>query len=136
MDLNKEIKLSDLVRRRRKKTLSGARPAGGALRNRARKQEIVGLKIGASQIAASRVVNVGGSARLTQVARIPLAPGLVVAGEVRDIPALASALGALLRTRELSRRGRHLRVGPHPTPGPPLPPGGSQDPARPPPGPR
>ena len=60
MDLKKEIKLSDLVRRPQKKTPAGAKPSGGATRKRGRKQEIVGLKIGASQIAASRVVNNGG----------------------------------------------------------------------------
>ena len=85
MDLKQEIKLSDLVRRPRKKTLAGAKPSGAAPRKRGRKQEIVGLKIGASQIAASRVVNNGGPAKLVQLARVPLEPGVVVAGEVRDV---------------------------------------------------
>ena len=47
MNLKKEIKLSGLGRRQRK-------------------QEIVGLKIGASQIAVSRVVNNGGSPKLAK----------------------------------------------------------------------
>ena len=60
MDLNKEIKLSDLVRRPKKKTKApGVTKPITAKRKRRGKQEIVGLKIGASQIAASRVVNNG-----------------------------------------------------------------------------
>jgi type IV pilus assembly protein PilM len=113
MDLKKEIKLSDLVRRP-KKMQGGARPSGGSsggtARKRKGKQEIVGLKIGASQIAASRVVNNGGPARLVQLARVPLEPGVVVAGEVRDIPALASALGELFRTHKLPRRAVRLGI--------------------------
>src|SRR3954468_15101145 len=95
MDMKKEIKLSGLVRR----------PNA-----RQRKQEIVGLKIGASQVAASRVVNDGGQAKLVQLARVPLEPGVVVAGEVRDIPALASALAELFRTHKLPRKGVRLGV--------------------------
>ena len=110
MDLKKEIKLSDLVRRPQKQTRAGAKPSGGAPRKRGRKQEIVGLKIGASQIAASRVVNNGGRAELVQLARIPLEPGVVVAGEVRDLPALASALAELFRTHKLPRRGVRLGI--------------------------
>ena len=111
MDLKKEIKLSDLVRRPQKKTKAPAhKPSGGAPRKRGRKQEIVGLKIGASQIAASRVVNNGGRAELVQLARIPLEPGVVVAGEVRDLPALASALAELFRTNKLPRRGVRLGI--------------------------
>jgi type IV pilus assembly protein PilM len=115
MDLNKEIKLSDLVRRPKKKTQAGAKPSGTGLSDsptsrRQRKQEIVGLKIGASQIAASRVVNNGGPAQLVQLARLPLEPGVVVAGEVRDISALASALGELFRTHKLPRRGVRLGI--------------------------
>src|SRR4051794_31965818 len=92
MDLNKEIKLSDLVRRPKKKAKApGITKPGSATRKRPRKQELVGLKIGASQIAASRVVN-NGSAKLVQLARVPLEPGVVVGGEVRDVPALATAL--------------------------------------------
>src|SRR3954449_4320931 len=108
MDLKKEIKLSDLVRRP-KKMQAGAKPSG-PVSKRQRKQEIVGLKIGASQIAASRVVNNGGPAKLVQLARVPLEPGVVVAGEVRDIPALASALGELFRTNKLPRRAVRLGI--------------------------
>jgi type IV pilus assembly protein PilM len=111
MDLNKEIKLSDLVRRPKKK-----RPTAGAARRRSashkrpRKREIVGLKIGASQIAASRVVNNGGPAKVVQLARVPLEAGVVAGGEVRDAAALAAALAEFFRTNDLPRRGVRLGV--------------------------
>src|SRR5690348_2453557 len=108
MDWNQEIKLSDVFRRPKKKK----RPAGVASpqRKRSRKQEVVGLKIGASQIAASRVVN-NGSAKLVQLARVPLEPGVVVGGEVRDVPALANALDRFFRENKLPRRGIRLGLG-------------------------
>src|SRR6266545_4988974 len=55
------------------------------------KGRLTGLKIGASQLAAARVSN-NGSAELLQVAREPLAPGIIVGGELRDPDALAEAL--------------------------------------------
>ena len=112
MDLNKEIKLSDLVRRPKKKRTPGVvnvKPSNGK-RKRRRKQEIVGLKIGASQIAASRVVN-NGSAKLVQLARVPLEPGVVVGGEVRDVKALATALDRFFTDNKLPRRGIRLGIG-------------------------
>jgi type IV pilus assembly protein PilM len=112
VDLNKEIKLSDLVRRRKKKTKSaGVTKPSSEKRKRRRKQEIVGLKIGASQIAASRVVNNGGPAKLVQLARIPLVPGIVVGGEVRSVAALAAALDSFFTENELPRRGIRLGIG-------------------------
>ena len=112
MDLNKEIKLSDLVRRPKKKPkrATGTR-AAVARRKRHRKQEIVGLKIGASQLAASRVVNNGGPAKLVQLERVPLEPGVVVGGEVRDVPALATALDRFFTEHKLPRRGIRLGLG-------------------------
>jgi len=71
--------------------------------------EVVGLKIGASQLAASLVAH-NGSARLLQLARGPLPSGIVVSGEVRDIPALAAALDEFFRTHKLPRRGVRLGV--------------------------
>ena len=110
MDLNKEIKLSDLVRRPKKKKTPGVVKPTNGKRKRRRKQEIVGLKIGASQIAASRVVN-NGSAKLVQLARVPLEPGVVVAGEVRDVAALATALDRFFSDNKLPRRGIRLGIG-------------------------
>jgi len=112
VDFNKEIKLSDLVRRPKKKAKApgGAKPSS-TKRKRHRKQEIVGLKIGASQIAASRVVNNGGPAKLVQLARVPLEPGVVVAGEVRNVAALATALDRFFNDNKLPRRGIRLGIG-------------------------
>ena len=106
MDLKKEIKLSDLVPRRKRKP-GAARAASKPTSGRAKKRELVGLKVGASQLAASRVVN-NGSAKLVGVARLPLERGIVVAGEVRDVPALARALDKLFTDNKLPRRGVRL----------------------------
>ena len=106
MDLKKEIKLSDLVPRRKRKP-GAARVASKPTSGRAKKRELVGLKVGASQLAASRVVN-NGSAKLVGVARLPLERGVVVAGEVRDVPALARALDKLFTDNKLPRRGVRL----------------------------
>jgi type IV pilus assembly protein PilM len=113
MNLNKEIKLSDLVRRPKKKKpkKAGGAALGSAKRKRSRKQEIVGLKVGASQLAASRVVNNGGPAKLVQLARVPLEPGIVVGGEVRNVSALAAALDRFFTENELPRRGIRLGIG-------------------------
>ena len=108
VDLNKEIKLSDLVRLPKKKKPAGVVKPSNGKRKRRRKQEIVGLKIGASQIAASRVVN-NGSAKLVQLARVPLAPGVVVGGEVRDVEALATALDSFFTRQQASAPGHPAR---------------------------
>jgi len=71
-------------------------------------KQVVGLKIGASALAAARV-RVNGSAQVQQVAREPLAPGIVVGGEVRDPEALASALKDFFKKHKLPRRA--VRIG-------------------------
>src|ERR687895_174971 len=106
VDLKKEIKLSDLVPKRRKKTgPAAAKPSRAAARPK--KRELVGLKIGSPQLAAARVVN-NGSASLVQLARRPLDRGVVVAGEVRDVAALALALDTFFAEHKLPRRGVRL----------------------------
>jgi type IV pilus assembly protein PilM len=72
-------------------------------------KRLVGLKIGASQLAAARVAN-NGHAELLQVAREPLPPGVVVGGELRDPDALAEALKAFFRKHKLPRRGVRLGI--------------------------
>jgi type IV pilus assembly protein PilM len=72
-------------------------------------KKLVGLKIGASQIAAARVTN-NGSAELLQVARDPLASGVVVNGEVRDADALAEALKEFFKRHKLPRRNVRLGI--------------------------
>src|SRR4051812_27892686 len=68
---------------------------------------ITGLKIGASQLAAARVSN-NGSAELLQVAREPLAAGIVVGGELRDPDALAEALKEFFAKNGLPKRSVRL----------------------------
>jgi type IV pilus assembly protein PilM len=70
---------------------------------------IVGLKIGGSQIAAACIAN-NGSAKLERIARMPLAPGIVTAGELRDTQALADALRTFFEENDLPRRGVRLGV--------------------------
>jgi len=72
-------------------------------------KNLVGLKIGASQIAAARIVN-GDEPELVQVAREPLEPGIVVGGELRDPEALALALREFFKKHGLPRRGVRLGI--------------------------
>jgi type IV pilus assembly protein PilM len=71
---------------------------------------LVGLKIGASQIAAARVVNSNGTPQLLQVARIDLPDGVVVGGELRDIEGLATALKELFSKHKLPKKGVRLGI--------------------------
>ena len=72
------------------------------------KKQVVGLKVGASQLAAA-CVSQNGSAELVHAAQAPLAPGIVAGGEVRDVEALAAALRDFFARHKLPRRG--VRVG-------------------------
>ena len=72
-------------------------------------KKIVGLKVGASQLAAARVAN-NGAAELLQVAREPLSPGIVVGGELRDPDALAIALKDFFNKHKLPKRGVRLGI--------------------------
>ena len=74
------------------------------------KTGIVGLKIGASQVAVARVMNTGGSPQLLQVARAPLPDGVVVGGELRDIETLAQTLKELFAKHKLPKRGVRLGI--------------------------
>jgi type IV pilus assembly protein PilM len=80
---------------------------GGGIGGRGEKR-YVGLKIGASQLAAARVSN-NGHVELLQIAREPLAQGVVVAGELRDPDALAEALKAFFARHKLPRK--NVRIG-------------------------
>ena len=73
-----------------------------------RPKRIIGLKIGASQIAAAQVVN-NGAPELVEVFREPLEPGLVVSGEIRDPDALGEALKRFFELHKLPKRG--IRLG-------------------------
>jgi len=72
-----------------------------------RAKRVVGLKIGASQIAAAQIVN-NGAPELVEVFREPLEPGLVVSGEIRDPEALGVALKRLFELHKLPKRGVRL----------------------------
>jgi type IV pilus assembly protein PilM len=73
------------------------------------KGAIVGLKIGASQIAAARVSN-GANPHLLQVAREPLPDGVVVGGELRDVETLAATLKELFAKNKLPKKGVRLGI--------------------------
>ena len=72
-------------------------------------KQLVGLKIGGSQIAAARVRN-GETLELIQAARVPLEHGIVVNGELRDPEALAVALKAFFAQHKLPKRGVRLGI--------------------------
>ena len=72
-------------------------------------KRFVGLKIGSSQLAAARISN-NGSAELLQLAREPLAHGVVVAGELREPDALADALKAFFARHKLPRKNVRLGI--------------------------
>jgi type IV pilus assembly protein PilM len=72
-------------------------------------KRVVGLKIGASQLAAARVAN-NGAAELLQVARQPLEQGVVVGGEVRDPEALAVSLKQFFARNKLPKKNVRLGI--------------------------
>jgi type IV pilus assembly protein PilM len=74
---------------------------------RRRVKKLVGLKIGASQIAAARIVN-NGVPELLDIAREPLEPGVVVSGELRDPEELAGALERFFSRHKLPKKGVRL----------------------------
>jgi type IV pilus assembly protein PilM len=74
------------------------------------KTGIVGLKIGASQVAAARVTNNGGSPQLHQIARASLPDGVVVGGELRDIETLAQTLKEMFAKHKLPKKGIRLGI--------------------------
>jgi type IV pilus assembly protein PilM len=125
MDLKKEIKLSDLLPKRRpRKDAAVEKPQAPKPERKPRRQrakaprrpksmgrgkKLVGLKIGASQVAAARVVN-NGEPQLVQVAREELDSGIVVGGELRDVEELAQVLRRFFRTHKLPRQNVRLGI--------------------------
>jgi type IV pilus assembly protein PilM len=139
MDLRKEIKLSDLFKRkpkapapqqaqpveakeqkpkkpksprkpvfaRKPKAERAPRPKRSA--SLARGKKLVGLKIGASHVAAARVAN-GETPELVQVARAELEGGIVVGGELREPDRLADALKKFFRENKLPKQGVRLGI--------------------------
>ena len=72
-------------------------------------RKLVGLKIGASQLAAAVVQESDGRHELLELARTPLEPGIVLDGEVRDAEALVSALRSFFAEQKLPTRD--VRIG-------------------------
>ena len=85
------------------------KPKAKAPKGPTRHKKLVGLKIGASQLAAARIVN-NGSPEVVQLARVELEPGIVVGGELREPDALADALKAFFRTNKLPKQGVRLGI--------------------------
>jgi type IV pilus assembly protein PilM len=111
MDLRKEIKLSDLVPKRKPRK-AGTKPEAKKARRAAKGKsggtsEIVGLKVGATGISAAQIVNNGGK-QVVRIARAPLPHGVVDGGEVRDPAALGKALTEFFSANSLPRRGVRL----------------------------
>lgn len=74
-----------------------------------RGKKVVGLKVGASQIAAAVVSGAGDSQALVDVARRPIEQGVVVGGELRDPEALVRALKAFFKESRLPTK--NVRLG-------------------------
>jgi len=124
MNMKKEISLGDLFRRKPKTdgSTSPALASGDAKTSFLKKEitlpgiggasipkRLVGLKLGASQIAAAEIVN-NGAPELVQVVRTALEPGVIVAGELRDPEALSASLAEFFKASKLPRRGVRLGV--------------------------
>ncbi len=85
------------------------RQRGKSERKPSHHKRLVGLKIGASQLSAARVVN-NGTAELVQVARQKIEPGIVVGGELREPEALANALKDFFKANKLPKQGVRLGI--------------------------
>jgi type IV pilus assembly protein PilM len=73
-------------------------------------RDVLGLKVGASQLAAAKVVNQNGQAEVVQLARERLERGIVVGGELRDPNGLALALGDFFKKHRLPKKNVRLGV--------------------------
>jgi type IV pilus assembly protein PilM len=85
-----------------------ARKRNGNSSSRGRK--VVGLKVGASQIAAAVVTGSGDRPALVDIARRPLESGVVVDGELRDPEALAHALKTFFKDHGLPLKNVRLGI--------------------------
>jgi len=93
--------------RRERKSLTLPRPQ--ARESRRGGKRLVGLKVGASQIAAATVSN-NGHAEVLQVARTQLPAGIVAAGELREPDLLAAELKQFFQQHKLPKRGVRLGI--------------------------
>ena len=95
--------------RRRVREPKEPKPQASKQRKEKRSKKLIGLKIGASQIAAAHVVN-NGAPEVVEAFREPLEPGLVVSGEIRDPDGLGDALKRFFELHKLPKRGVRLGV--------------------------
>ena len=108
MDLQKQITLQDVKRLFRLEGRGGAsKPAKRAERPTYR--ELVGVKVGSSQVVAAHVVN-NGSPELKRVVREPLPSGVVVSGELRKPQALTEVLARLFAENDLPKNAARLGI--------------------------
>jgi type IV pilus assembly protein PilM len=75
-----------------------------------RHKQLVGLSIGASELAAAVVVN-NGRPKLVKAARHTLPPDVVAGGEVRDPETLANEISAFFSAADLPRKNIRLGIG-------------------------
>lgn len=93
-----------LPKRAPKQRKTAAPSAGG------RHKQLVGLSIGASELAAAVVVN-NGRPKLVKAARRTLPADVVASGEVRDPEALANEISAFFQEADLPRKNVRLGIG-------------------------
>ncbi len=95
--------------KRTSRSFSIPRPAPRSGRRGKQPKRLVGLKIGASQLAAATVSN-NGHAEVLQLARGPLEAGIVSNGELREPELLAEALKEFFKLNKLPKRGVRLGI--------------------------
>jgi type IV pilus assembly protein PilM len=95
--------------KRKSRSFSMPRPAPRSGRGGKHPKRLVGLKIGASQLAAATVSN-NGHAEVLQLARGPLEAGIVSNGELREPELLAEALKEFFKLNKLPKRGVRLGI--------------------------
>ena len=87
----------------------GTKTSPGGRGGQRRGGKVVGLKIGASQLAAAVVEEQNGRPELVELARTPLEAGIVVDGEIRDPEALTNALRSFFADHKLPTKD--VRIG-------------------------
>jgi type IV pilus assembly protein PilM len=101
---------------KRSKSLSLTKPARKTRKVKStssgggRHKQLVGLKIGSSQLSAAVVVN-NGKPTLVKAARHALPPDVVAGGEVRDPEALASEIATFFSEADLPKKNVRLGIG-------------------------
>ena len=101
-----EVARAPKAARKQRKAPSTNGNGGGSGRHK----QLVGLSVGASQLAAAVVVN-NGHPKLVKAARHTLPPDIVVGGEVRDAEALANEISTFFHEADLPRKNVRLGIG-------------------------